>query len=151
MLTQTSNWANKKLVLHVRLRCGSLSITTPVSFLSNLFDVRSVFHGQVSLAAVYQVHVTHEAMNRCKNLRIRKRFAFKMYFMLLKLPNACTTLYDIRQTEQNSHISMYAAHYSVHSAIFLVFTFIYATTYRGKSNSCFSKTCLKVFVRLAWH
>ena len=43
------------LVLHVRLRCGSLSITIPVSFLANEFDVRSVLHWQVSFAAVNQI------------------------------------------------------------------------------------------------
>ena len=43
--------ANKDLVLHVWLRCGSLS---PVSYLANEFDVRSVLHGQVSLAAINQ-------------------------------------------------------------------------------------------------
>ena len=32
---QPLNGANKRLVLHVRLRCGSLSITTPVSLLGN--------------------------------------------------------------------------------------------------------------------
>ena len=47
MLTRTANGANKKLVLHVQLRCGSLSITTPVSHLANEFDVRSELHGQV--------------------------------------------------------------------------------------------------------
>ena len=52
--------ANKRLVLHLRLRCGSLSITTQVSLLANGFDVRSVLHGQVSLAAVNQI-VVHEA------------------------------------------------------------------------------------------
>ena len=31
----------------MRLRCGSLSITTPVSLLANESDVRSVLHGQV--------------------------------------------------------------------------------------------------------
>ena len=31
--------ANKMLVLHVRIRCGSLSITTIVSLLANEFDV----------------------------------------------------------------------------------------------------------------
>ena len=31
--------------LHVRLRCGSLLITTPVSLLAIEFDVRSVLHG----------------------------------------------------------------------------------------------------------
>ena len=52
---QTANGANKRLVLHVRLRCGSMSITTPVSLLRNDFDVRSVLQGQVSLTAVNQV------------------------------------------------------------------------------------------------
>ena len=50
------------LVLHVRHRRGSLSITTPVSFLANEFDVRSIMHGQVSLAAVNQIYVIHEAI-----------------------------------------------------------------------------------------
>ena len=60
------------LILHVRLRCGSLSITTPVSLLANEFDVRSVLHGQVSLATVNQICVIHEAMNGCKILRFMK-------------------------------------------------------------------------------
>ena len=64
--------------MHVRLRCGSLSITTPVSFLTNEFDVRSILHGQVSLAAVNQIYVFHEAMNRSKNLKIHLRLALKM-------------------------------------------------------------------------
>ena len=57
------------LVLHVRLRCGSLSITAPVSLLANDFNVRSVLYGQVSLAAVNYIRVIHEAMNGCKNLK----------------------------------------------------------------------------------
>ena len=68
--TRTVNGANKKLVLHLRLRRGSLSITAPVPLLANEFDVRSVLHGQVSLAAVNQICVIHEAMNGCKNLKI---------------------------------------------------------------------------------
>ena len=56
--------------LHVRLRCASLSITTPVSLLANKFDVRSVLHGQVSLPAVNQIRVIPEAINGCKNLKI---------------------------------------------------------------------------------
>ena len=55
-----SQWCS--LVLHVRLGCGSLSITTPVSLLANEFDVGSVLHEQVSLAAVNQIYVFHEAM-----------------------------------------------------------------------------------------
>ena len=58
------------LVLHMRLRCGSLSITTPVSLLANEFDVGSILHRQVSLAAINQTYVIHEAMNGCKNLKI---------------------------------------------------------------------------------
>ena len=55
------------LVLYVRLSCGSLSITTPVSLLSNKFYVRSVLHGQMSLADVNQSCTFHEAMNGCKS------------------------------------------------------------------------------------
>ena len=43
-----------------------LSITRPVSFLANEFNVLRVLHRQVSLAAVNQICVNHEAMNGCK-------------------------------------------------------------------------------------
>ena len=66
----TAHGANKKLVFHVQLWCGSLSITTPVSHLVNEFDVRSELHGQSSLAAVNQICVVHEAMNSFKILKI---------------------------------------------------------------------------------
>ena len=78
MKTRTANGANKRLVLHVRLRSGSLSITIPVSLLANEFDVQSLLHGQVSLVAVNQICVIHEAMNICKNLKIIKGIASKM-------------------------------------------------------------------------
>ena len=39
----------------LRLRCGLLSFTTPVSLLAKEFDVRSVLHGQLSSAAVNQI------------------------------------------------------------------------------------------------
>ena len=50
----------------MRLACGSLSIKTPVSLLANELDVRSLLHREVSLAAVNQICVIHEAMNGCK-------------------------------------------------------------------------------------
>ena len=50
------------LVLHVPIRCGSLSITTPISILANEFDIRNVVQGQLSLAAVNQICVNHEAI-----------------------------------------------------------------------------------------
>ena len=62
-----SQWSKQEVVLHVKLRCGSLSIITPVSLLAKKLDVRSILHGQVSLAAVNQICVIHEAMNGCKN------------------------------------------------------------------------------------
>ena len=65
---RTANGANKKRVLHVQHRCGSLSTTIQVSHLANEFGVRRAMHEQVSLAAVNQVCVIHEAMNGCKNL-----------------------------------------------------------------------------------
>ena len=65
-----ANGANKKLALHVQLRCGSLTITTPVSLLANELNVRSVLHRHVSVAALNQIYVNHEAMNGCKMLTI---------------------------------------------------------------------------------
>ena len=63
-------WSKQEAYFACVLRCGSLSITTPVSLLANEFDIRSVLHGQVSLAAVNQKYVIHEAMKGCKNLKI---------------------------------------------------------------------------------
>ena len=39
---------------------------TTVTLLANEFDVQSVLHEQVRLAAVNQMCVIHEAMNGCK-------------------------------------------------------------------------------------
>ena len=75
---RTATGANKRLVMHVRLWCGSLSVTTPASLLANELDVRSILHGQVSLAAVNHVCVIHEAINGCKNLKVNLRTAMKM-------------------------------------------------------------------------
>ena len=49
-----------------------------MSFLANEIDVRSLFHGQVSLTAVDQIYVIHEAMYGCKNLKTHLRLALKM-------------------------------------------------------------------------
>ena len=38
----------QRFVLHVQLRCGSLSIITQVSLLANEFDDRSILHVKVS-------------------------------------------------------------------------------------------------------
>ena len=51
--------------------CDS-GVATPVSLLANDFDFLSVLHGQVSLAAVNQIFVLHEAMNGCKTLKVHK-------------------------------------------------------------------------------
>ena len=65
-----SQWSKQEAYLHVRLGCGSLSITTPVFFLANELEVRSALHRQVSLAAVNQICIIHEAMNGRKKLKI---------------------------------------------------------------------------------
>ena len=65
--------------------CGSLSITTPVTLLTNEFDVRSELHGHVSLAAVNQNCVVHESMNGCKILTIHLRLALKMKIVCIKV------------------------------------------------------------------
>ena len=62
----------------MQIRCGSLSIITPVSLPANEFDVLSMLQGQVSLAAVNQICAIHEAMNGCKNLKIHLRLVSKM-------------------------------------------------------------------------
>ena len=69
-MNMDSQWSKQEACFDVRLRCGSLSITTSVSLLANEFDVQSVLHGQQSLAAVNQICVIHEAMSGCKNLKI---------------------------------------------------------------------------------
>ena len=68
-------WSKQEAFLHMRRRGGSLSITT---LLANEFDVRSVLNGHVSLEAVNQIFIAHEAMNGCKNLKIHYRLASKM-------------------------------------------------------------------------
>ena len=53
-MNTTANRENKRLVLHVRIKCASPA-TTPVSLLVNEFDVRGALHGQVSFAAVNHI------------------------------------------------------------------------------------------------
>ena len=69
-LNTGGHWSKQEACFARAYRCGSLSITTPVSLLANEYYIRSVFHGLVGLAAVNQVCVSHEAMNGCKNLKI---------------------------------------------------------------------------------
>ena len=65
-----SQWNKQESCFALRRRCGSLSVTTPMSLHAYELDVRSVLHGQVSLAAVNRICVIHEAMNGCKNLKV---------------------------------------------------------------------------------
>ena len=78
--TGLANGENKRLVLHVQLRCGSLSITTPGILLANEFNV----HGQVSFAAVNQICVIHEAMNGWKNVRFIKGLVWECKYKQMK-------------------------------------------------------------------
>ena len=82
MRTRTANGANKKFVLNVQLRCGSLSITTPVSHLANEFDVRSELYGQVSLAAVNQILCRPRGYERLQNSKDSLKACFENVNML---------------------------------------------------------------------
>ena len=48
-----------------------------MSLLASEFDVRSVLHGQVSLAAVNEMYVIHEAMNGCKKSKDSLKACFE--------------------------------------------------------------------------
>ena len=77
VLTRTANGANKKLVLHMQLRFGSLSIITPVSHLENEFDVRSELHGQVSLATFNQILCCSGGYGRLQNSKESLKACFE--------------------------------------------------------------------------
>ena len=53
-----------------------------MSLLANQFDVRSILHGQVSLAAFNHMYVFHEVMNVCKNLNCFENVNIKLYQLL---------------------------------------------------------------------
>ena len=65
-----SQWSKQEACFARATRCGSLSVTTPVSLLANELDVRSVLQGQVNLATFSHICVIHETMNGCKNLEV---------------------------------------------------------------------------------
>ena len=66
---RTAIGANKRLVLKVRLRCGSLSVTTPVSLRCSK-RIAWISEFDSCQSTVKQMCVVHEAMNGCKNLKI---------------------------------------------------------------------------------
>ena len=87
-----SQWSEQEACLHMQLRRGSLSLKTSESVLANEFDVRSDLHGQMSLAAVNQIYVIHEAMNGCKK---KSKGSLKACFKNVNIPCMCLTLYLI--------------------------------------------------------
>ena len=70
---------------------GLLSITKPMSLPVNEFDVRIILHGQVSLAAVNQFYVIHEAMNSCKKSKV----SLKVYFENVNIYKKCWVVLSI--------------------------------------------------------
>ena len=72
--TWIANVVNNKLVLHMQLRCGSLSITTQVS---HEFDTRSKLHGHVSLAAVNQFLCRSRGFERVQNSKDSLKACFE--------------------------------------------------------------------------
>ena len=59
-----SQWSKQKACF-----AGETQVSLTVNH-TREFDVQSVLHGQVRLAAVNQIYVFPEAMNGCKNLKI---------------------------------------------------------------------------------
>ena len=59
-----------------------------MSLLTNEFDIGSVLHKQVSLVAVNQTYVIHEAMNSCKKSKDSLKAFFdnvNVYYITSKL------------------------------------------------------------------
>ena len=69
-LNTDSQWSKQEACSACRTQVWLAVNHKPVSLLTNEFDVRSVLHKQVSLAAVNQICAIHEAMNDFKNLKI---------------------------------------------------------------------------------
>ena len=72
-MNTNDQWNKQWFAMHVKIRCGSMSNTAPVSLLANEIDLRSVSHRQVSLTAVNHIYVFHVGMNSCKNLKIYEK------------------------------------------------------------------------------
>ena len=66
-LNMDSQWSKQEACFACATRVWLAVNNNIMSLLANEFDVR-VLHRQVSLAAVNQSCVIHEAMNGCKNL-----------------------------------------------------------------------------------
>ena len=66
-----SQWSNQEACFESAIQVW-LTVKHNTSFISGeLVDVRSVLHGLVSLAAVNQICVIHEAMKGFKNLKLK--------------------------------------------------------------------------------
>ena len=116
--TRTANGANKRLVLHVRLRCGSMSITTPVSLLANEFDVRSVLHGsrawQLSIKFVKIIGIwtvakilryIKEWLRKCKYNNFFLHFIFKPSLMMSNAMPRLKWVQTMRYINNNINMS----------------------------------------------
>ena len=67
-MNMDSQWSKQEACFAHVTPVNNTSITSQVQ--TNEFNVQSKLHRQVSLAAVNQICVIHEAMNGCKNLKI---------------------------------------------------------------------------------
>ena len=67
---------------------------TPVSLLANEFNVPSVLHGQVSLAAVNQIYVFHESMNELQKSKDSLKACFGNVNEIVKIAKIKTMNYE---------------------------------------------------------
>ena len=68
-MNTNSQWSKQDACFALAARVR-LAVIHNTSVTSGESVVRSAMHGQVSLAAVNQICVIHEALNGCKNLKI---------------------------------------------------------------------------------
>ena len=66
-MNMDSQWSKKEACF---ARENQVWLAVDLSLLANEFDVRSVLHGQVRVAAVNQICVIHEVTNGCTYLHV---------------------------------------------------------------------------------
>ena len=80
-----SNGTNNRLSLQVRIRCGLLSITTPVSLLANEFDARVKGLAAVNhFLNIHQRHALNMLILICENYNIGLGIQYKVSIKQLK-------------------------------------------------------------------
>ena len=80
------NGTNKRLSLQVRIRCGLLSITTPVSLLTNEFDARVKGLAAVNhFLNIHQRHALKMLILICEDYNLGLGIQYKVSIKTIKI------------------------------------------------------------------